>query len=518
VALTFYATLALGAQAISREQRVISLVVLLCGLLPYAALLWWLTLRPRAPPSSKQAQELESTLAGPADDADDDDDFIKGPHWHEFMGALYAAKQPEPLAAPPPEPASALPNQAQRASTLINHEQEQSVYDAGPHWQAFTGPLITGPPSLAPVTPAAAATVTVPAVVAVPASTRRRGAAATVPAPVTASTGAGAAAVQAPGPVAEATEVSQEGGAYGGDGGSSELHVNAARSPSSASQHLTTSQTNGTNSSQPRNLSARSRAQQLLPPLLQQQGSKVVFGESSIPVATSLPIEQLWASRHDELNQESLKGSMKGADMAGGGKGKKSRWAECCCAPGTMLPSQAAIERFGFIFEDIKAEGPGGTQRWVHLAAIPLNFSQKAACIAVVGSYALVERSWVQLAFVLVLQLGLLAYLVVASPYTSWELQWMEVACHTLEAVMFILACTAGTFVMAMPTTWMMIGLQVGVTVILLVYDLYSLALVVAYFIKHKLETRRKSLMTVNQQTGQSEGGEQQQQTQSGQQ
>lgn len=160
-----------------------------------------------------------------------------------------------------------------------------------------------------------------------------------------------------------------------------------------------------------------------------------------------------------------------------------------CFARGSLAPSPAVAARCAPVFDEIRA-APGGRQRWVHRAAVPLNFTHKAVLLGVVGAAALVPLSWGQLSAVLALQVGMVAYLVAVAPYATWQLQALEVAAHCLEGVVFMLAVVAAPRTMGVHATHAAVGTMVCVTVLLVAYDVHSLVTVVALLIRTRREKR----------------------------
>ena len=72
------------------------------------------------------------------------------------------------------------------------------------------------------------------------------------------------------------------------------------------------------------------------------------------------------------------------------------------------------------------------------------------------------------------LQACQLAYLLVIWPYQEWPLQWMEIAATSLETGIIVVAVYLLTHA-STAAVWVMIGLLVATTAVLLLFELYRL-------------------------------------------
>ena len=93
---------------------------------------------------------------------------------------------------------------------------------------------------------------------------------------------------------------------------------------------------------------------------------------------------------------------------------------------------------------------------WWRLIACPLNLTHKVSCSITVGGLGMFLHSWQQLAALVVLQCGMVAYLVAAWPYKLWQLQLLEVTAHVLQLAITCLAAATPRPMDAV--TWAMIG------------------------------------------------------------
>ncbi|KAG2484137.1 hypothetical protein HYH03_017019 [Edaphochlamys debaryana] len=160
-----------------------------------------------------------------------------------------------------------------------------------------------------------------------------------------------------------------------------------------------------------------------------------------------------------------------------------------------LLPSDAAMARFAFLFEDSVGE-PAHDPRVVArahgrplvLLAFPINFTHKAACAVLLGVYGLELRSVAQLGMLVALQAGMLLFLLTVRPFVTWQLQGMEVICHTLELALFAAALAVvgedprgPQSDSAAGATTAMVVLFIATIIVVLLYELYRLAMLVRY-------------------------------------
>lgn len=164
------------------------------------------------------------------------------------------------------------------------------------------------------------------------------------------------------------------------------------------------------------------------------------------------------------------------------------------------VPSPALMERFEFLFEDMIGEEPHQhveRERWWRLIATPFNYTQKVACAAVFGVYGLVPASWEQLGLLATFQAIMLAYLLVSRPYLEWQLHGLELAAHSLELVIFIMAMVLmqgpqWRYVSAL--NWSMAGCFFATIVLLLIFEVHRIILIVRAVWKAFQEWRKARL------------------------
>ncbi|KAG2492660.1 hypothetical protein HYH03_009075 [Edaphochlamys debaryana] len=144
-----------------------------------------------------------------------------------------------------------------------------------------------------------------------------------------------------------------------------------------------------------------------------------------------------------------------------------------------VTPPIPFLARFEFLFEDAIGEGAQqvGRETKAILSVTAVNFTHKAACAVVFGTFGLRLRSAAQLGLLVALQAAMLAYLAAARPFVEWQLLSVEVACHALELTLFAcaLALLRALPDNAAPTTYIMIVCFFLVALLVLVYEIRRL-------------------------------------------
>ncbi|EFJ43933.1 hypothetical protein VOLCADRAFT_95849 [Volvox carteri f. nagariensis] len=143
-------------------------------------------------------------------------------------------------------------------------------------------------------------------------------------------------------------------------------------------------------------------------------------------------------------------------------------------------PPVHLLARFEFLFEDAVGENTSvssGRETKMILSVGAINATHKALVACIFGFLSLQTRSMLQMVLLCVIQAAMVLYLAIWRPFVDWQRQAMELVCHALELIVFIVAFALldahpGNNA---PTTYLMIVCFLLTSLAVILYQLWEM-------------------------------------------